>query len=65
MNFNTNLVVITKDGSWYRIGECAICLITDEEYKKLVDGINPKEISAVAQMALKTTTHMDIGALLW
>lgn len=61
----TNLVIITKDNTWYRIGEVAICLVTDDEYEKLSSGTSPKDIDTVAQMAIKNITHKDVGALLF
>jgi hypothetical protein len=64
MNIKTNLVVITRNGQWYKIGDCSICFVTDEEYKKLTDGKDPRSIAAVAEMSLRNITHKDIGALL-
>jgi len=64
MNTKSNLVVITRDGKWYRMGDCSICLVTDEEFEKLTKGTSPHDIAAVAEMTLRNITHRDIGALL-
>lgn len=60
----TNLVVITRDGKWYRMGDCSICLVTDEEYHKLVSGNSPLESQTVVELTLKNITHREVGALL-
>jgi len=64
MNVRTNLVVITRDGHWYRMGDCSICSITDEEYEKLVKGNPPLEAQTVVELSIKHITHRQVGALL-
>lgn len=64
MNVRTNLVVITRDGHWYRMGDCSICSITDEEYEKLVQGNSPQDVQTVVELTVRNITHRQVGALL-
>ena len=64
MTTKTNLVIITRDGKWHRMGDCSICLITDEEYQKLVSGQNPLDTVTEVELTLRNITHRQVGALL-
>jgi hypothetical protein len=64
MTLKTNLVMITRDGKWYRMGDCSICLVTDDEYQKLIDGNSPLDSQPTVELTLNNITHRQVGALL-
>jgi hypothetical protein len=64
MNVKTNLVVITRDGHWYKLGDCSICAVTDEEFKKLTEGNSPQDAQTVLELTIRNITHRQVGALL-
>ena len=64
MNVKTNLVVITRDGHRDKLGDCSICAVTDEEFKKLTEGNSPQDAQTVLELTIRNITHRQVGALL-
>jgi len=60
----TTLVVITRNGKWYRMGDISICAVTDEEYSRLTNNENPLDISPTLELTIKNITHRQVGSML-